>query len=175
MNGGEARGNGSAAAEREEQAGGGHEISVETLQQAEHRGDKDQPDSHWLPVACEKAAAVGIVCLIEFATVRRTRLLQPRLHKMRRQQREPERWREKILASEFLVGFLGYFWHGFEAGHEVRNDLQHQENRNERCGVKSWMKFATEPCTALPAATTTNRISTIEVASLERGTARIPR
>ena len=46
--------------------------------------------------------------------------------------RSPSRWREKISRAEIGAGFFRGFAHRFEAGHEIRDDLNHQQNRDQR-------------------------------------------
>jgi hypothetical protein len=43
--------------------------------------------------------------------------------------------------AEIGVGFLGIFWGGFESGHEVRNDLQSEEDGKKRSGAENGVEI----------------------------------
>src|SRR5271168_589920 len=45
---------------------------------------------------------------------------------------------EKSLAAKFRGGFFGGLAYGFEAGHEIRDDLQHQQDGNQRRMSEEW-------------------------------------
>src|SRR5450755_4436354 len=40
--------------------------------------------------------------------------------------------RKKFTPAESWMSFFRNFWHGFKSGHEIRNDLQGEQNRSER-------------------------------------------
>jgi len=65
----------------------------------------------------------------------------------------------KHLAAELGSGFFGGLADGFESGHKVRNDLNHEQKRNQRAWVKSGGKFWGEPLLAPSAMKTMNKAS----------------
>src|SRR6266851_9331240 len=143
MDDGKTRWNRLAPAERKQKAAGCNEISIEALKQAKHRSNEDETNrplrSHHLPKrggSCEPFAKQSLPW-------RHIRNGRDDSHIKRRADKERQHYgSEKVPRTEFFVGLLGGLGDGFEPSHEVRNDLQHQQNRNQRCCGKAGMKIA---------------------------------
>jgi len=142
VDGGEARSDSAAAGVGEEQPGGGGEVSVETLEETEESHDEDELNGPVLAegilegegggeTSAKEGLPGGDVADGEDAES---------LEKGADSEGEADGVHVAGLA-EIGVGFLGVFGDRFETGHEIRNDLQGEEDGEKRSGVENGMEI----------------------------------
>ena len=133
MDSARARVNQAAASKSKQQAAGGYEVSVEALEQRQQRRRQDHVDN---PARAHRALKCD----------RRHELLTgqfvPRSHecdcgddnrvkKNADQDRHPYGFEKSLRSRNSGAGFLRGLAHRFESSHEIRDDLQHQQKRDQ--------------------------------------------
>ena len=140
MDGSEAGGDGGAATKREKQTAGSNEVAVEALAEAADAGDDDERDG---PVGADgvfKSDGSG------------EGFAEKRLPgggerdgddgenvKAGADEESEDDGAEETARGEAGMSLLGNFRNGFETGHEIRDDLQSEQDGKEWSGAEGGM------------------------------------
>ena len=133
MNGSDAGVDHTAASQGKEHAAGRNEISVEAFEERQQGGGEDDVDDPSRPDRLLKCHGRH-----EFLAGQQSPgsdkgdcRNNAGIEKNADENRHPD-GAEEASRSEVRAGFFGGFSDRFEAGHEIRDDLHHQQNRDQR-------------------------------------------
>jgi len=142
VDGGEARSDSAAAGVGKEQARGGGEVSVEALEEAEEGHEENELNGPVLAEAMFEGDGGGEAFAEEGLPGSDVGDGDDThgVEKSADAESEADGLHVACLAK-IRVGFFGVLGDGFKTGHEIRNDLQREENGKEWSGVKCGMKI----------------------------------
>src|ERR1051326_3097491 len=122
-----------AASQGKEQAAGGDKISVETFEEREQRGRENDVDD---PTGAQRLLKGDgghkfLAGQLMPGSDESNGHDDAGVEQDADEDRHPDRAKEAT-GTEVRAGLFGRFADGFEAGHEIGDDLNHQQNRDER-------------------------------------------